>query len=470
MKATLFNQSLNRETLSMDSKLWYSRKMILPNQTNRNGECWVYVEVSVKKKTYRGEHHEGYKRIMKRFNTGVQINPKSWSDSKQEIKPGAKNSFELNAMINSFFGGLNGYIVQLTRRDNYVELPAELKELETLFGNNVVKVRSKGLLDYMQEYIDMRKKRGDMHGTVKEFISVRNRLLAFQESTKRNLEWSDVTLILSDDLKNFWLPIYNPNTIKKSFTVFKTFLNFYYQRKDSYRINLNGTFLQKAFGEIRTFKSDPIALTEDEIRRIAEFTKKDFQNYTYKEGKKVVRLTSAQIGRMILTQQRVILQASTGLRISDLFRIKPSNIVENCIRLRPTKTIHTKSNNTVNIPLNHLSEGVLKPLGMDSTKLKISSQKHNQNIKVLLGIIGINEKISVYEFDNESSSHVEKVVKKCDVLTSHNMRDTYISIAVKRGVPIPIILKHTGQSSYDVIKRYIDIHQKDLTQTTNAVF
>lgn len=328
MKTHLLTTSFNRENLTMDTKDWSSRKMMLPNQKNKNGLCWVYVEVTRKAKTYDGQNHQNFKRVMKRFNSGVLVDPKDWSESKQEVKSQhSSEAFEKNGIINDLFSNINTYIIKLKRRTDYIELPNELKELESMFGNGV-RARQKTLLDYLQAYIEMRQKRGDMRGTVKEFITVKNRLIAYQEHTKRELQWEDVNLILGDELKNFWKPTYNPNTIKKSFTIFKTFLNHFYERRSELRINLNSTFRFKSFGEIKTFNTDPIALTENEVERIAKFGLKDFKSYRYRKDKKVVKLTEAEIKRMLLTQQRVLLQIGTGLRISDLFKIKPSNIID----------------------------------------------------------------------------------------------------------------------------------------------
>ena len=41
--------------------------------------------------------------------------------------------------------------------------------------------------------------------------------------------------------------------------------------------------------------------------------------------------------------------------------------------------------------------------------------------------------------------------------TSHNGRDTFISLAIENGTDIKTILNWTGQSSYRVMERYIKV-------------
>lgn len=135
----------------------------------------------------------------------------------------------------------------MTKREKYVELPAELKDLE--IGNEIRKENIKGIIDYLQDYIDHRAERGDPRGTYKEFISLKNRLSMYENANSRKLTFEDVNLPLADELLSYWLKEkYHPNTIKKSFLIFKTFLNYYYLRKDDLKINLSNKFQLKEFG------------------------------------------------------------------------------------------------------------------------------------------------------------------------------------------------------------------------------
>lgn len=203
---------------------------------------------------------------------------------------------------------------------------------------------------------------------------------------------------------------------------------------------------------------------------MASFTKKNYQEYRYKERKTNKKLTPSEIEKLQKTQKRVVPQVATGLRVTDLFKIKPQNIIKKqFIRIRPTKTITTKTDNTINIPLNRYSKEILEELRYDSSRLKISSQKYNTNIKELFKVIGQDDEVTIYEYNGlNKPKQVSK--KKWEVMTSHNMRDSFISMAVKKGISIPLILEITGQSSYDVMKRYIDINEKDLVSSMDKIF
>ena len=56
-----------------------------------------------------------------------------------------------------------------------------------------------------------------------------------------------------------------------------------------------------------------------------------------------------------------------------------------------------------------------------------------------------------------AEKYEDKGFDKIKDFSSHNLRDTYISIAVERGVNFKSILKFVGQSSYTIMDRYIKL-------------
>ena len=93
--------------------------------------------------------------------------------------------------------------------------------------------------------------------------------------------------------------------------------------------------------------------------------------------------------------------------------------------------------NTVYVNLNHTSRKILAKYDNDMTKLKITNQKYNKSIEELC-----------------------KKLELSDRYTSHDARDTFIQNAVNAGISIPIILSWTGQESYEVMKRYFKVDEK----------
>jgi hypothetical protein len=110
------------------------------------------------------------------------------------------------------------------------------------------------------------------------------------------------------------------------------------------------------------------------------------------------------------TKNRYLLQCSTGLRFSDLDKITPDKIDKGRIKINPTKTEETKTDNTIDIDLNKYSRAILKKYHNDTTSLKISNQKYNDNLEDM--------------FDE----------LKWKKRTSHNGRDRFISICVQKKI------------------------------------
>lgn len=86
------------------------------------------------------------------------------------------------------------------------------------------------------------------------------------------------------------------------------------------------------------------------------------------------------------------------------------------------------------INLTYLTSCILKKYEFDMTKLKITSQAYNRELKSLC-----------------------TKLKLKDTYTSHDGRDTFITNCINLGVDIPTILSWTGQESYAVMKRYFKI-------------
>lgn len=355
------------------------RKMILTSQLDKSGTAQIYIELL--------SYNKDLKKVIKRLPTGVRVSPKNWSKKKQEVLKFDPDYLTKNQIV------ADAFIKSLK--------PAELKPV-------------KGLTDYLEEYILIRRSTGTPQGTLKEFTTCKNRLLAYEEHIGKKLHFSDMNLTFSDSF-NIYLfnKGYESGTIEKTFAILRTMLNHFYSRRIELKIELTDTFRERNWKRGRKSINEP-----------HPFTKEDFQKL------KETVITSATLNKV---RDRVLFQCSTGLRYSDAFRIKPSMVVNDCIKIEPVKTVN-KKNNTIFINLNNLSKSILNKYDNDLTKLAISNQKYNMYILELC-----------------------KYCKLSDVYTSHDCRDTFISNALNSGVPVPIVLSWTGQESYEVMKRYFKV-------------
>jgi len=399
------------------------RKMLLTSQKNKQGECKVYIEIC---KYEYISNNEKYKETFKRISCDVTVLPANWSKKKQEV---LKNDFDYNIknqIINQKYSEILKYINSESIDHQFDRLnKLEMLKIEELFPSRKM-LLTKYLTDYLQEFIDF-KKINSSRGTWKEYITLKNRLLKYEIKINKKLKFEDITLSFADNHSNWMITLnYNVHTIHKHFQLLKTFLNYYNERAKDLNINVLDDYKKKNFQKGRNVSEPPKPLTREEFKTLTSNT-----------------IDNERLER---TRKLAILQITTGLRYSDLFRIDENMIKNNAIAISPIKTIN-KTNNTIYIPLNDYSINILKAFNNNTCKLKLSNQKYNDNLKAMFESIGIT-----------------------NIFTSHNLRDTFITFSVESGVDIPTILSWTGQTKYEVMKRYIKLAESHSVSKMKGVF
>jgi integrase len=241
-----------------------------------------------------------------------------------------------------------------------------------------------------------------------------------------------MTQLFSNNFESFLIKCgYKLGTIEKTYTILRTILNHYYDLKDDLLIDLSDKFRNKKFKKGIKSVNEPHPISRQEFDLLL---KHDFKEPSLNK-----------------TKDRFLLQCSTGMRYSDLFKIRPEMINNECIEYYPQKTIH-KRDNLVICPLNKISREILERYGFNTVQLDISNQKYNASLKLM------------FEKLHEKYSEV-----KFDTYTSHDARDTFITFALESNVPVPYLLKMVGQSSYEIMKRYFKESQEKLVENMNRV-
>jgi hypothetical protein len=412
---------------------WKIRKMIIPKQKNAKGEAKIYIEIL--QYTY---HDVGvYRKKILRISTEIWVLPQNWSQKKQKVLDKDPHSNDKNVIITDKHNAIEEYlnkrrVLPFSFRTPYA-LATNIEKFRTDFEKLLElfppekQSSVKGITEYLDEYVAFRKSTGAARGTWKEFITVKNRLIKYEKHKGRRLYFEDMNLPFSDDF-NIWMRSvpYDSSTIEKTFTVLKTFLKHYYKRRDQLKIHLDDSFKDEEFkkGKKKANPANPLTFNE-----FVALFKMNFSSKTMQK-----------------TKDRFILQCSTGLRFSDMDKITPDKIDKGRIKIDPVKTKETKEDNTIYIELNKYSRAILKKYNNDTSALKISNQKYNDDLKALF----------------------EKLQWK--KRTSHNGRDTFISICVQKKIPVEVILTWTGQSSYSVMRRYIEVPDEYKKTEMNKAF
>lgn len=149
----------------------------------------------------------------------------------------------------------------------------------------------------------------------------------------------------------------------------------------------------------------------------------------------------------------------TGLRYSDVYNLKWSDIKEEYIEITTIKTA-----DSLKIDLNKFSRPILdkyKYFHFENNKALpvISNQKMNDYLKELGELVGLDEPITeIYYRGNE---RIEETTPKYALLGTHAGRRTFICNSLTMGIPAQTVMKWTGHSDYKAMKPYVDIADED---------
>lgn len=150
----------------------------------------------------------------------------------------------------------------------------------------------------------------------------------------------------------------------------------------------------------------------------------------------------------------------TGLRYSDLSKLKWSDVKEDSIEI-----VTRKTNDRLYIEFNKFSRAIIDKLKVenhDSSDYvfpQMSLKHYNEVLIKIAKLSGIDKEIE-YDYLSGSERKTNKI-KKYQCVTSHTARRTFVCNALSIGIPPNVVMKWTGHKNYKSMNPYIDV-------TTNA--
>ena len=192
---------------------------------------------------------------------------------------------------------------------------------------------------------------------------------------------------------------------------------------------------------------------------------KDFR--IMKEDIDIIALTWEELFRLYecqgLTPSQEIakdyfcLECFTGLRFSDLSRLKPENIKDNLIEIRTKKT-----KDILFVPINVFVKEILDKYRnkYPDSPLPPPFANHTINayIKEAAKIAGIDDLTMVEKFSGSRGIITTK--PKYAFVSTHTGRRTFITLSHEKGMHIEMIMKITGIRKWDTLKKYLKVSEK----------
>ena len=376
------------------------------------------------------------------FTTGYRIDSAKWDAAKQRVKNGCSNKLkqsasEINASLLEYYTEIQSIFKRFEVED-VMPTPEQIKEVFNALRKPVSeepKPKKEALpCDFFQVFDDFVEDCGRQNNwtdsTFEKFAAVKNHLTNFREGLtfeffdERGL--NDYVGYLRDvkEMRN--------TTIGKQLSFLKWFLRWAF-KKGVHQNNAYDSYKPK----LKSTQKKIIFLTWDELNRLREF-----KIPSNKQALERVR-------------DVFLFQCFTGLRYSDVFNLRRSDIKGDHIEVTTVKT-----SDSLIIELNNHSKAILdkyKDVVFENDKVLpvITNQKMNDYLKELAEMAGIDEPVrQTYYKGNE---RIDDVTPKYALLGTHAGRRTFICNALALGIPPQVVMKWTGHSDYKAMKPYIDI-------------
>jgi site-specific recombinase, phage integrase family len=374
------------------------------------------------------------------FTTGYRIDAAKWDADKQRVKNGCSNKLKQSASeINASLLGYYTEIQDIFKKFEVEEImptPEQIKEAFNELHKPIEEVNPRkstpnAFYKVFDEFVrDCGRQNDWTDSTYEKFAAVKNHLINFRNELTFDFfdekGLNDYVTYLRDvkEMRN--------STIGKQLSFLKWFLRWAF-RKGVHQNNAYDSYKPK----LKSTQKKIIFLTWEELNKLREFE---------------IPAAKQALDRV---RDVFLFQCFTGLRYSDVFNLRRSDIKGDHIEVTTVKT-----SDSLIIELNNHSKAILdkyKDVAFEDDKVLpvITNQKMNDYLKELAELAGIDEPVrQTYYRGNE---RIDEVTPKYALLGTHAGRRTFICNALALGIPPQVVMKWTGHSDYKAMKPYIDI-------------
>ena len=374
------------------------------------------------------------------FTTGYRIDVAKWDTDKQRVRNGCTNKLKQSASeINASLLGYYTEVQEIFKKFEVEEImptPEQIKEAFNAQHKPIEEVKQRkstpnAFYKAFDEFVrDCGRQNDWTDSTYEKFAAVKNHLMNFR--TELTFDFfdekglNDYVTYLRDvkEMRN--------STIGKQLSFLKWFLRWAF-KKGLHQNNAYDSYKPK----LKSTQKKIIFLTWEELNKLREFE---------------IPAAKQALDRV---RDVFLFQCFTGLRYSDVFNLRKSDIKGDHIEVTTVKT-----SDSLIIELNNHSKAILdkyKDVAFEDDKVLpvITNQKMNDYLKELAELAGIDEPVrQTYYRGNE---RIDEVTPKYALLGTHAGRRTFICNALALGIPPQVVMKWTGHSDYKAMKPYIDI-------------
>jgi len=384
-----------------------------------------------------------------RYPTGVEISKQDF-DEHGKIK---QSFIKKDKIISSLQKKIEDFIYDYVTKEGF---RPEIEKVKNIFNEaeEAERITTDNFIKYFEKFYDYKteefKRKGSMF-SLKDYKSFENSTLNFQIYFDKELTLSDInekTIKKYQDFltldhkslreKGLKLPEntsgkLNPNTINKRIQVLKTFCQWLDKEEYLKYPNFLNHFSAKKSRVIKDFLT---------LKQVKEIQNHDFKN----EWQNTIR-------------DIFIFSCHTGLRWSDLIRIKEIEIIENknitYLKGYAHKTMNTSGKEII-IPLTKTAKKILKKYDYDFNLKNSMNAMFNKDLKEMLQKEKILAVISKKD-KTKPDTFVKETMYINDTISIHTARHTFVTNLVNSKAPLNVVMQMTGHTKLETLSRYVHV-------------
>lgn len=372
------------------------------------------------------------------YYIGYRIDKDKWDEAEQKVKRNNFNRDGVSAtLINDHIIDIQNSVSDIYKGCKVLRQSPTVQyirdELKKRVGDQEQKPLS--FFDIFDQFVETESQEKTWtKGTVTKFNTNISHLKKFQESKRFKIEFDSIDEAFFNKYVKYQREVlkHRNTTISKNLKIFKWFMN--WATKKGYNKNL-------AF---RDYAPDLKGITRN-------------QNIIFLTWEELMALYELDVPARYLEQVRDVFCfcCFSGLRYSDVYNLKHSNIKADTIEITTIKT-----DDPLQIDLNTYSRAILDkykdvPFPDDKALPVISNQKMNEYLKKLGEFAKMNEPETVIYY--MGAERKEDTFEKWELLTTHVGRKTFISNALFFNIPAEVIMSWTGHKDHKVMENYYKI-------------
>lgn len=373
-----------------------------------------------------------------RLTTGLTVAPKLWDKEKEAVRTtynrqGVPEASIVNGLLAKIRGEVSRALLVIASNGGQPTAAALKEELAAFMATlrpEPPKSNTEEAETFLAAFDKFNTEKANRIGVRRGLVLVafRQHLVGFLAERKATLAIDSIT---GEVYENFLAYLYRaglrPSSARNHCKIFKALGEWITERRGV-------SVPYKAFRLPPENPPEIIALTEEELHSI--------ENVDLSHNR-----------RLGLARDLFLLECYTGLRYSDAVALSYDNVnrAEGVLDV-----VNQKTKVRVRIPLHSRLLALLKAYEM--TPPKIANAELNRLVKRVAALAGITEPVRVMVYKGEQGQ--QHTVPKCEAITTHTGRRTFVTIALRRGALPEDVMKISGHKDYKSFQRYIDANER----------